>query len=239
MPLNVLGLVPARGGSKGVPGKNQRLLAGRTLLDYAAQAGRDSGVIDRLVLSTDSQEIAQLGACAGIEVPFLRSPMLALDTTPMVDVVTDAVLRLAGEGWHPDMIVLLQPTSPLRRPRAVRAAVEMLIDRADDYDSVVSVVAVPQHLSPDYVMHIEREVLLMPFLSDRPPITRRQDARQAYFRDGTVYAFWARNLVSRDIYGAHCAPLILDERDSLTIDTEADWAEAERRILNVDHQYSY
>src|SRR5262249_17289269 len=116
----VLGLVPARGGSKGVPGKNVRPLAGRTLLEYTARAARESGVIDRIVLSTDSAEIAEAGARAGIEVPFMRPASLAADDTPMVPVITHAVGELDRQGWSADVIVLLQPTSPLRRPEHIR-----------------------------------------------------------------------------------------------------------------------
>jgi CMP-N-acetylneuraminic acid synthetase len=229
LPVNrVLAIVPARGGSKGVPGKNVRKLAGRTLLDYTALAARDSGVIDRLVLSTDSAEIADAGRRAGMEVPFMRPSALAQDDTPMVPVVQHAIDALAAGGWTTEVIVLLQPTSPLRRPSHVRDAVTML--QETKADSVVSVIELPRHLSPDYVMRIEDGVL-RPFLDDGARVTRRQDARPAYSRDGTVYACW-RTTLERfgDIYGERCQPLMLDAADSLSIDSLADWAEAERRL---------
>src|SRR5689334_9403842 len=116
----VLGLVPARGGSKGVPGKNVRRLAGHTLLDYTARAARDAGVIDRVILSTDSAEIAQAGRRAGLEVPFTRPASLAADDTPMLPVIEHAIAEMTRSGWTPDIIVLLQPTSPLRRPQHIR-----------------------------------------------------------------------------------------------------------------------
>ena len=111
----VLGLVPARGGSKGLPGKNARELAGRPLLAYTAEAARASGVIDRLVLSTDAADIAGAGRAAGLEVPFMRPAALAADDTPMLPVIRHAVDALAAGGWQPEIVVLLQPTSPLRR----------------------------------------------------------------------------------------------------------------------------
>src|ERR687887_411975 len=98
----VLGLVPARAGAKGVPGKNVRPLAGRSLLEYTACAARDSGVIDRLVLSTDSDEIADAGRRAGLDVPFLRPASLAADDTPMLPVITNALESLAASGWSAD-----------------------------------------------------------------------------------------------------------------------------------------
>lgn len=224
----VLGIVPARGGSKGVPGKNVRKLAGRPLIDYTARAARESSVLDRIILSTDSNEIAEAGRRSGLEVPFMRPASLAEDDTPMLPVVRHAVDTLSAGGWTPDVIVLLQPTSPLRRPSHVRDAVTML--RETKADSVVTVVELPRHLSPDYVMRID-DGLLRPFLPDGARLTRRQDARPAYSRDGTVYACWRATLDRwGTIYGERCLPLIVDAADSLSIDTPDDWAEAERRL---------
>ena len=224
----VLGLVPARGGSKGVPGKNLRLLAGRPLIAHAAAAARESGIVDRLVLSTDSDEIADAGRACGLEVPFLRPAELAADDTPMLPVVRHAVDALAGSGWDPEVVVLLQPTSPLRRGSHIRDAVGLL--RSTGADSVVTVVEVPRHLSPDYVMRIDAGILV-PFLREGARVTRRQDARLAYSRDGTVYACW-RGTLDRfgTLYGERCHPLVIDAAESLSIDTPDDWAEAERRI---------
>ena len=209
-PMRILGLVPARGGSKGVPGKNVRPLAGHTLLEYTARAARESGVLDRVVLSTDSPEIADAGRRAGLEVPFMRPVRLAADETPMVPVIEHALTEVSRDGWSPDIVVLLQPTSPLRRPDHIRAAVAMLRDTGAD--SVVTVVEVPRHLSPDYVMRIEGG-RLEPFLPDGARVTRRQDARPAYSRDGTVYAF-RRSTIERTggIYGDDCRPLVIDSR---------------------------
>jgi CMP-N-acetylneuraminic acid synthetase len=224
----VLGIVPARGGSKGVPGKNVRPLAGRTLLEYTARAARESGVLDRVILSTDSAEIADTGRRAGLDVPFMRPVMLASDDTPMLPVIQHALESLARDGWSADMIVLLQPTSPLRRPDHIRAAVTTLRDTKAD--SVVTVVEIPRHLSPDYVMRIDGG-RLQPFLPEGARVTRRQDARLAYCRDGTVYAFW-RATIERfgGIYGEDCRPLLIDARESLSIDSPADWDAAERLL---------
>jgi CMP-N,N'-diacetyllegionaminic acid synthase len=227
-PLRVLGLVPARGGSKGVPGKNVRPLAGHTLLEYTARAARESGVLDRVILSTDSPEIAEAGRRAGLEVPFIRPGALAADDTPMVPVIQHALTEVSRQGWSPDIVVLLQPTSPLRRPDHIRDAVGMLRDTSAD--SVVTVVEVPRHLSPDYVMRIEGG-RLQPFLADGARVTRRQDARPAYSRDGTVYAFRCSTIErTGGIYGEDCRPLLIEACDSLSIDSPADWDEAERLL---------
>lgn len=228
----VLGIVPARSGSKGVPGKNVRLLAGRPLLAYTADAARESGVVDRVILSTDADDIARIGLQVGLEVPFMRPAALAQDETPMLPVVQHAMNALDADGWRADLVVLLQPTSPLRRAEHIRRAVETL--QQSDADSVVGVVEIPRHLSPDYVMRID-EGMLRPFLPDGYRVTRRQDARPAYSREGTVYAF-RRETLERfgDIYGDRCRPLIVDAGDSLSIDTPEDWDAAER-ILSASH----
>lgn len=227
----VLGLVPARGGSRGVPGKNIKLLAGRPLLAYTADAARASGVIDRLVLSTDDPEIASAGQALGLETPFVRPAALAGDEAPMLGVIEHAVEALAAAGWDPDIVVLLQPTSPLRRAAHVREAVEEL--RRTRADSVVTVVELPRHLSPDYVMRLE-EGRLVNFLAEGARVTRRQDARPAFVRDGTVYACWTRTLrEQRSLYGRDCRPLIVPASESLSIDTMDDWREAERRLSDA------
>lgn len=226
--MNVLGLVPARGGSKGLPGKNTRPLHGRPLLAYSADAAKASGVVSRVVLSTDSEAIAEVGRASGLEVPFLRPADLAADDTPMLPVIEHAVARLAEGGWVADIIVLLQPTSPLRTPVHIRRSVEMLIET--NADSVVGVVELPRHLSPDYVMRVD-EGRLVPFLPEGARVTRRQDARVAYVRDGTVYTCWRRTLAEqRSIYGRDCRPMVVPASESLTIDGPDDWADAERRL---------
>jgi CMP-N-acetylneuraminic acid synthetase len=225
---SVLAIVPARGGSKGVPGKNLRPLAGRLLIEYAAEAARQSGVVDRMILSTDSAEIADAGRRIGMEVPFLRPAELSQDESPMLGVIQHAVRELGTRGWTPRIVVLLQPTSPLRRPEHVRKAVELL--RETGADSVVTVVEVPKHLSPDYVMRIE-DGMLRPFLAEGSGVTRRQDARAAYSRDGTVYAFQRETLERHgSIYGADCRPLVIPAEESLSIDTPGDWDQAERLL---------
>jgi len=224
----VLGIIPARGGSKGIPGKNLRPLAGRPLIDYAACAARASGVVDRLILSTDSAEIARLGHRLGIEVPFLRPADLARDETPMAPVLEHALAELAALDWRPEIVVLLQPTAPLRRPEHVARAVAMLRETA--CDSVVSVVELPRHHSPDYVMKVEAG-RLVPFLAAGARITRRQDAAPAFARDGTVYAFRREVLLrTGGIYGEHCRPLVLDAGESITLDAPEDWGRAEARL---------
>jgi CMP-N-acetylneuraminic acid synthetase len=224
----VLALVPARGGSKGLPGKNVRSLLGQSLVARAGAAARESGVVDRVIVSTDDPAVAEEARRGGIEVPFMRPAPLAGDDTPMLLVIQHAVDALEAQGWTAEIVVLLQPTSPLRTPTHVREAVTLL--RSSGADSVVSVVELPRHMSPDYVMRVE-DGELRPFLAGGERVTRRQDARPAYVRDGTVYAFW-RSTLARcgSIYGERCVPLVIPADMSITIDTPEDWAAAERML---------
>lgn len=221
----VLGVVPARGGSKGIPGKNLRSLGGKRLLARAAEAAWESGVVDRVILSTDSEEIADLGRNIGIEVPFLRPSELARDDSPMQSTIEHAVLEVEVAGWQPDIVVVLQPTAPLRRGEHINRAVGLLT--STHASSVVSVVPIPPHYSPHYAMKIV-DGHLEAFLPEGLRFTRRQDVEPAYSRDGTVYAV-RRDVVvlQHDLYGRRCHPLVLDPEESLVLDTEADWRRAE------------
>lgn len=224
----VLGIIPARGGSKGIPMKNIRLLAGQPLLYYTVKAAKESGVIDRLILTTDSEEIAEVGRCLGVEVPFLRPTELAQDDTPMLMVVEHAVSKLEERGWSPEVIILLQPTAPLRRPEHIVKALSILHTTA--CDSVVSVVEVPKHFSPHYVMKIQ-DGRLVNYLAEGRAITRRQDVPPVYSRDGTVYAMWRKTVMeAHSLYGTDCRPLILSAEESVNLDTLQDWVLAEQKL---------
>jgi CMP-N-acetylneuraminic acid synthetase len=223
--MTVLAIVPARAGSKGLPGKNERPLAGKSLVARAAEAARDSGVVDRLVLSTDSERIAELGRQAGLEIPFLRPAELATDDSPMQPVIEHAVIHVEQDGYHPDVVLVLQPTAPLRTGAHIAQAIAMLLETGAD--SVVSVVEIPKHFSPHYAMRIAGG-RLEPFLPEGDAVTRRQDVEPAYSRDGTVYAVRRDVLVERhDLYGSDCRPLVIPAGESVNIDSPADWAAAE------------
>ena len=224
---NVLCLVPARGGSKGIPAKNLRMLGDRPLLSYALEPAREAG-IKRVVLSTDSHAIADLGRSIGLEVPFMRPAELATDEAPMLPVVQHAVRAMDEEGFSADIVVLLQPTSPFRRAEHVRAALDLL--ESARCDSVVSVVEVPRHFSPQYVMKVE-EGRLISYLPEGQRLVRRQDALPAYSRDGTVYAIRRQVIMElNSLYGEDCRPLIIPSDESINLDTAEDWALAESRL---------
>jgi N-acylneuraminate cytidylyltransferase len=227
----ILGIIPARGHSKAVPRKNIRPLLGKPLLAYTVECSRASGLFDRLVLSTDSGEIAAVGAELGLEVPFLRPPDLAKDDTPMRPVVEHMVNTLEEQGWKPDIVVLLQPTSPLRQPRHIQEAVRLLKEWR--CDAVVTVVQIPDRFAPQKALKLVDGRLHF-FDPEGQRITRRQMLEPTYSRDGTVYAFWRDTLMEKhSLYGDDWRPLILPLHETLTIDTLADWAEAEARLKEM------
>jgi CMP-N,N'-diacetyllegionaminic acid synthase len=229
----VIALIPARSGSKGIPGKNWRVLGSKTLIAIAADAAHAAGIA-RIVVSTDDTG----GACA-FEVPggpyvelMKRPDDLAQDSTPMFEVVAHAVKELGLN--DSDIVVLLQPTAPFRTPAHIRQALALL--RESGADSVVSLVQVPLTHHPDAVVEI-MDGRARPFRwwcecgsEDWATLrTRRQDYEPTYIRDGTVYAFPVKTLRSGTIYGHDVRPLIIPPDESCELDTEADWADVERR----------
>lgn len=222
--MNVLGIIPARGCSKGIVGKNLASVAGKPLLAYACEAAQAAKSLTRVMISTDSPAIAECARAFGVEAPFPRPPELARDETPMLDVLLHAVEELRrAEGYRADLIVLLQPTSPLRRARHIDEAVERL--RSSGADTVVSVIRVPHRFSPYSVMRDEggflRNFWEAPVPFDR---LRRQEHPELFARNGP--AVWASKVETlereRALYGGRVAAYLMDEEDSLDIDTADD-----------------
>lgn len=218
--MKVLGIIPARGGSKGVPGKNLRVVAGRPLLAYTADAARESRRLDRVVLSTDDPAIADAGRRLGLDVPFMRPAALAEDDAPMMPVLRHAVAEMDGRGFRADAVVLLQPTSPLRRGDHIDRAVELL--ESSGADTVVSVVEVPHQFSPVSVMRIEGD-RLQPYDAG-PIVTRRQEKTRVYARNGpAVLAIRTHVLDRTSFYDGDCRALLMDPSESIDVDTQWDF----------------
>lgn len=219
--MKTLALIPARAGSKGVPGKNTRLFCGLPLIAWAINVGLET--CDRTVVSTDGEDISALAWQYGVGV-VIRPAELATDEAPMLPVIQHA---LAAEEDKPDVVVLLQPTSPLRTAENVRAALRLLEEQ--DATSVVSLRPIPAHMSPDYAVRLVDGRWVAPATR----LTRRQDCRPAYYRDGTVYAIRRWVIEEGDLYGSMPVPLIIPAAESCTIDTEADWLAAEAKHAEV------
>ncbi|MGK7873248.1 MAG: acylneuraminate cytidylyltransferase family protein [Xenococcaceae cyanobacterium] len=222
---NILGVIPARGGSKAIPNKNIVSLAGRSLLAYTCEAALASQHLTRVVLSTDDQKIAEVGQQCGVEIPFMRPANLAQDDTPILNVLQHLLGALqATEGYQPEVVVLLQPTSPLRRAEHIDAAVDILLKT--DADTVVSVVEVPHQFNPVSLMGLEDGILVP--LVEGQLILRRQDKPKVYARNGpAVLAMRREVLESGKLYGEVVRPLEMSMADSVDIDDASDLALAE------------
>jgi CMP-N-acetylneuraminic acid synthetase len=216
--VNTLGVVPARGGSKGIPHKNLRIVAGRPLLAYTADAARASR-ISRTIVSTDDPAIADVARGVGLEVPFMRPRELAVDTAPMAPVLQHAVREMALRGFDADAVVLLQPTSPLRRGEHIDRALDLL--EASGADSVVTVVEVPHQFNPVSIMRLEGDRLVR--FMEGPPILRRQDKPRVFARNGpAVLAVRASVLERGSLYGDDCRAVIMAPEESIDLDTPLD-----------------
>ena len=241
--MKVLGIITARGGSKGIPGKNLKPLAGRPLLDYSIDAANDTP-LDRLILSTEDKKIADAARSMGCEVPFLRPAELARDETPHLPVIQHAVKWLQdNEGYQPDIVLTLQPTSPLRSAADIAAALRML--ELSDADSVVSVTEVGAHAHPMRMLKVDDHGFAKLFATGEPVrkrINRRQDLPKAWVMNGAIYACRAAVLFAAEpsLYGDRVVAYPMPAERSISIDDLDDWAAAERAIEKrpPDHHHS-
>ena len=219
--MRALAVIPARGGSKGLTAKALRLLGGRPLLAHTAEAALASRRVSKVLLSTDDKAIADVGRALGLDVPFLRPPALAQDDTPMLPVLQHALTAIGG-GF--DTVVLLQPTSPLRRAEHIDAALD-LFERTGA-DSVVSVVEVPHQFNPLSVLAVEGD-RAKPY-SAAPMPTRRQDKPRVFARNGpAVLAVKASVVEGGSLYGDDSRVLVMSPQESVDIDTQDDLDYAE------------
>jgi CMP-N-acetylneuraminic acid synthetase len=232
--MRVIGIITARGGSKGVPGKNIRPLAGKPLLVWTAEAALAAKRLARVVLSTDDEAIAEVGRAAGIDVPFLRPAELARDTTPSLPVLQHAVAALEAVGEHCDAICLLQPTNPLRTSTTIDACID-LFERGGA-DAVVTLLPVPAEYNPHWVYFADADGLLRPALGEATPIPRRQELPPAFHREGSVYITQRDVLVEQNsLYGKRILGHVVDPARSVNIDTLEDWHRAEALIQATVH----
>jgi CMP-N,N'-diacetyllegionaminic acid synthase len=227
--MKVLGLIPARGGSKGIPRKNLREVAGKPLLAYAIEAAQASTVIDDVIVSTEDQEIADLARKMACRV-MKRPRELAQDETPMNDVIAH-VLRDFNSSHLPEFTVLLQPTAPLRTTQHIDDCVSLL--REGHAQSVVSVAPVPSHHHPAWQYVLDESGELRRF--DGKPlseiVSRRQDLQQTYTRNGAIYAFASQGfLEAGTFYLPPCLAYVMPAEVSVNIDSERDLWFAERLI---------
>jgi len=214
----VLAVVPARGGSRGIPRKNLVLVGGKSLLAWTADAARGSHVVDRAVLSSEDAEILEAGRAAGLDTPFVRPAELARDDTPGIDPVLHALDALEEQGDHYGWVVLLQPTSPLRIAADIDAAAAFCADGAP---ATVSVAAADK--SPWWMFHMGDGARLEPLFDPASRPSRRQDAPPVYVLNGAVYVArvdWLRR--TRSFLTDDTAGYVMPRERSVDVDEPAD-----------------
>jgi len=213
--MRVLGLIPARGGSKGVPGKNKKELGGKPLVAYTIEAAQKSTLLTNIVLSTDDENIAQVGKKYGIEVPFIRPEYLASDTAKSIDVVQHAIQFYEDLGQSYDAVCLLQPTTPFRDCESIDQAID----------------TVPHEYNPHWVFE-EINGSLQISTGEKEIISRRQELPNAYHRDGSIYLTSIDLIKQGTFYGKRMGYVISNPEIHINIDTLQDWKQAESIIKN-------
>lgn len=217
--MKIFALIPARGGSKGIPGKNVKLIAGKPLIVWTIEAALRSSFIDAVVVSTDDPAIAEVARCAGAQVPFMRPTELAQDETPGMGPALHALDQLPKY----DSLLLLQPTSPLRTTEDIDAC--LVLATQQHAPSVVSVCEADTH--PYWTYRLGKDQALERFV-DAAPIARRQDLPQVFALNGALYfahAKWLRR--NGTFINRETIAYVMTRERSIDIDTPLDWKFAE------------
>lgn len=232
--VDVLALIPARGGSKSIPRKNIRPLARHALIAYSIAAGLAAETVSRVLVSTDDEEIAAISRKYGAETPYLRPPEHSQDSTPDLPVFQHALQWLAeNEGYHPEIVVQLRPTSPFRRVQHINEAVYRLLENplADS----VRTVCVPFQ-NPYKMWRIRENGFMHPLLKtefSEPYNMPRQALPDVYWQTGYVDAAWSHTILEKSsMTGENILPLIIDPSEWIDIDSPDDWRRAERLLLD-------
>jgi len=224
--FKILAVIPARGGSKGIPRKNLCQIAGVSLVGHAAKVAQSLEWIDRTVLSTDDEEIAEEGRTHGLEVPFMRPSELASDTARSHDVWKHAWLT-SEEHYNErfDISILLEPTSPLRRPEDITLAAGALVE--SDCDAAATVSRAPAHFTPHKCLTLDENGIIGFYHQNGRQFSIRQKIPNYYFRNGICYALKRHTLVEKGtIIEENCKAVII-ERFVVNIDDEHELEYAE------------
>lgn len=231
---SVLAVIPARGGSKGLPGKNIKILADKPMITWSIEAAKQSEYVDRVIVSTEDEEISQVSLEYGAEIPFLRPKKLALDDTPSSDAILYTIERLQrDENVKYDIILLLQPTSPLRTCRHIDEAIKGFIDKWDMFDSAISVSELEHPVYWNRIVGENKE--LKNYLEyDKNQQTRRQNFDKLYRLNGAVY------LAKTEIFAANKSfeceksmAYVMDKQSSVDVDDIEDFKLAEYYIRTM------
>jgi CMP-N,N'-diacetyllegionaminic acid synthase len=225
--MKIVATICARGGSKGVPGKNIRPLCGKPLIVHTIEAAQSCRLIDRIIVSTDSPQIAEIAKISGAEVPFIRPKELATDSAPKLPSIKHAIRFLESEqDYHPDIIVDLDPTSPLRTEKDIEACIKIVRD--EGADNVFSVIAAHRNPYFNMVEVVNGRVQLVKRLA--APVARRQDAPPVYDMNASIYVWKRDALLSNDTIFLESTRIYEMPEWAKDIDGETDFKFAELMI---------
>ena len=229
--MRILGLIPARGGSKGVVRKNLKPLGGMPLVGFTIKEALNCSQLSSVVVSTEDSEIAKISKDLGAQVPFMRPNELAQDKSPTIDTIVHAIEYFKEKGEYFDAVCLLQPTVPFREKGAIASAINQFI--TSKADSLISVQEVPHQFNPNWVFVKEEGSAYLSLANgEKEIIPRRQELPKAYCRDGSIYITKTQVLIEeKSLYGEKITHLENRGEPLINIDTEEDWASAERYIL--------
>lgn len=232
MEKKFLGLIPARGGSKSIPLKNIKLLHGKPLIAYTIEEALKSEYLDKVIVSTDNAQIAQISREYGAEVPFIRPKKLATDTSPTLPVVQHALMYFESEGYIPNFVVLLQPTSPLRKVRHIDSAIKKILDTGAD--TVISLTESEIH--PYWMRKLEGDKVY-PFIETDKESLRRQDLPAVYKLNGAVVVSKREVILSgKEWQKQDVRAIIMDNIHSIDIDTSLNFYIAEKLMELKDKE---
>lgn len=221
----VLGVITARGGSKGIPGKNMRLLGGKPLIAHTVEAAKKSALLDRCIVSTDSKEIADCARELGASVPFLRPGELATDEALALDVLSHAIRILQEHGETYDYVMMLQPTSPLRTSNDIDACIRMAVEK--DADSVFSLRKLAD-FAPQKLKTLDKDGRIRPLLEEEHgQSSPRHRGPDVYKRNGAVYLTRTHLILEGDQFGKKSYGYVMPHERSIDINDPEDFALAE------------
>lgn len=230
----IVGVIPARGGSKGLPGKNIRLINGKPLIAWTIEAALASEYLDEVIVSTDSEEIKAVAERYGARVPFLRPDELAMDTSTSMDVLIHALDFLEQkESQTFDVLMMLEPTSPLREVKDIDQSITQLID--DKKARSIAGVANVEGANPDFIVRLEEG-----FMRSKVNFVfkRRQDVDDFYFYEGTIYASYVSDLRERrNFYHNEALGYIVPKWKSFEIDDAIDFTIIEHLLIQREKGY--
>jgi CMP-N-acetylneuraminic acid synthetase len=226
----ILGLIPARQGSKGVPGKNIKKLFGKPLIEYTVEAGKKSKYIDHLVVSTDSKEISKVCKNIPVDAPFIRPNNLSTDSAKAIGVIQHAIITMEKlDRINYDLVAYLEPPNPLRTVEDIDKCIELLIE--NNPDCVVSVQEANQ-FHPILMKQIKDDRLIPIWKEEPEGVPRQLFDPTAYMRNGAVYVFKKELIMKGILYGKNILPYIMPISRSVCIDDMMDWYVAEAWLKN-------